>query len=1103
MPCKNIKYSSFINWSRLILFAGSFQILFFIVASAQDKNESGSFPVYNFSPKTYNALEQNFGIIQDQRGIMYFGNNEGVLEYDGVSWRLIRTRKDKPVMSLDIDSSGKVYIGSVNEFGFLEADSSGMIRFRPLSAKLDTAYQNFDVVWNTHTTERGIIFQTSDYLFIYNQDSIKIIASVAPILESFYVNNILYANIQSIGLAQLDGDSLVLLPGGEIFSDEFIYGIVDINPLNLLIATSSAGFYNLDLNLENNQKTIITKLITPIDDILERINIFKVTKITGDRIAFGTWGNGVILLDTTWNLISVIDINSGLQDQVIQGQYVDKSGNLWLALSNGISRVEINSPVTYFNERNGILGTVQSVTRFNNTIYTATLRGLYYDRYETNDNQLIQNEQTSFEIVKGFDEVECWDILTFRNKGEEILLVVTNNNITGVDRYNRSKVIMREIPWKLYQSRMDPARVFIGLESGLASIYRKNGTWINEGKIKGIEEEIRYLCEDHLGNLWLGTTAEGVLKLNINSFVNNRINEVTISRYNRTNGLSDGPFIVSQTSGLPIFATDKGLYKFNLIENTFEPDSSYGIQFSDGSHYIHRINTEESNFIWMVTASSGGEKPFQVGYLKPFANKSYEWIYTPLKKISQGLIHDIFIDSEQVVWLGGADGLFRYDMKINKDYSISYNAYIRSVSISEGDTIFGGTFYNETGLSVINQGENLKPVLPYSKNSVTFNYSAQPGEDETFLRFSYFLEGYDNSWSKWTRDTKKEYTNLYERKYIFHVKAMNVYEHESTEATYEFIILPPWYRKWWAFILYLIFASGIVYAIVILYTRRLRHIIRIRTAQVVKQKEEIQIQKEEIEEKNNDILDSIKYAKKIQTALLPPEQDMQRLNLDGFILYLPRDIVSGDFYWLGQKNGKTITVAADCTGHGVPGAFMSMLGIAFLNNIIREKEDFSADQILNDLREQVITALRQKGQLGEQKEGMDIAMHIIDWEKKKLEFAGAYNPLILIRNETVFTINADRMPIGISEMVNYPFKNNVLDIIKGDVLYTYSDGYQDQFGGPKNKKFMSKRLKDLFLQIVQKPMKEQKEILDNTLFDWIKTGSSNQIDDVIVIGVRI
>jgi len=901
----------------------------------------------------------------------------------------------------------------------------------------------------------------------------------------------------------LEEDTLVLIPGGEIFSNEFIYGIVEINPSNLLVATSSSGFYKLDLNKQNNQETAIIRLRTPIDDILQRINIFKTTKITDDRIAIGTWGNGVILVDTTWNLISVIDKNSGLQDQVIQGQYVDKSGNLWLALSNGISRIEINSPVSYFSDRNGILGTVQSVTRFNNAIYTATLRGLYYLSNETTDTQLPKNKQAVFKIVKGFDEEECWNLLTFNHKNEEILLVVTNNNVTEVDNNNKSKVIIREVPWRLYQSRLDPARVFIGLESGLTSIYRENSTWKNEGKIEGINEEITYLSEDHLGNLWMGTPDKGVLKLVIKSFLDNRINDITISRYDSKYGLPEGPFLVTQTTGLPIVATNKGLYKFNLIDNKFIQDSSYGTQFSDGSHYIHRINTEEKSFIWMVTASTGGEKPYQVGYLKPLTGNSYGWIYSPFSKVSEGLIHDIFIDEEQVVWLGGAEGLYRYDMKVNKDYSLTYNAFIRNVSQSNGDTIFEGTFFDENGLSVLNQFKNLKPILPYSKNSAIFKYSAQSGEDETFLRFSYFLEGNDNNWSEWSRETKKEYTNLYEREYVFHVKAMNVYNHESTEATYEFTILPPWYRKWWAFILYMILASGIVYTIVKLYTRRLRQIIRERTAEVVRQKEEIQIQKEEIEQKNNDILDSIKYAKKIQTALLPPEQDMERLNLDGFILYLPRDIVSGDFYWLGQKNGKTITVAADCTGHGVPGAFMSMLGVAFLNNIIREKENFSADQILNELREQVITALRQKGQIGEQKEGMDIAMHIIDWEKKKLEFAGAYNPLVLIRNETVFTIKADRMPIGIGDMVNDPFQNNVLDVLKGDVFYTYSDGYQDQFGGSKNKKFMSKRLKDLFLQIAQKPMKEQKEILLNVLFDWMKAGGASQIDDVIVIGVRI
>ena len=1103
MPCNIIKYlfpGEYLRFSLLVFIC---LIISLTAAIAQDQREFGSLPVYNFSSKIYNAHEQNWCITQDNRGIMYFGNNNGVLEYDGVNWRLIRTGISSSVRSLNSDKKGRVYIGAVNEFGYLMADSIGKLCYHPLSEKIDSSYGNFNQVWNTHITSTGIIFQTYDYLFIYNKDSIRIISSINPIDESFFVNDVLYARLKGVGLVSLIGDTLVPVPGGEIFSEEFIYGIVDINPSDLLIATSNSGFYKLDLNKLNNKETAITRLRTPIDDILQRTNIFKATKITEDRIAIGTWGNGVIIVDTSLNLISVIDKNSGLQDQVVQGQYVDKSGNLWLALSNGISRVEINSPISFFNDRNGILGTVQSVTRFNNTIYTATGRGLFYLSMESADSKIPEQKSAIFKIVKGFDEVECWNIINFKYKGEEILLVVTNNNITSVDQYNKSKVVLYENAWKLCQSRLDPARVFIGLESGLASIYRKNGTWINEGKITGIDEEIRYISEDHLGNLWMGTSEEGVLRMVIKSFLNDRINEITIFQYNSTHGLPEGPFIVTQTTGLPIVATNKGIYKFHSIDTIFEPDSTYGKQFSDGSHYIHRINTEDKSLIWMVTASPGGQKPYQVEYLKPLPDKSYEWIYSPFSKISEGLIHDIFIDREQAIWLGGAEGLYRYDMKINKDYSISYNAYIRDVSINEEDTIFRGTFYDETGLSVINQGENLKPDLPYSKNSVSFNYSAQPGEDETFLRFSYFLEGKDDSWSKWTRDTKKEYTNLYERKYIFHVKAMNVYEHESTEATYAFTILPPWYRKWWAIILYMILASGIVYIIVKLYTRRLRQIIRIKTAQVVKQKEEIQIQKEEIEQKNNDILDSIKYAKKIQTALLPPEQDMERLNLDGFILYLPRDIVSGDFYWLGQKYGKTITVAADCTGHGVPGAFMSMLGVAFLNNIIREKENFSANQILNELREQVITSLRQKGQIGEQKEGMDIAMHIIDWENRKLEFAGAYNPLVLIRNETVFTIKADRMPIGIGDTVNDPFQNNVLDIIKGDVLYTYSDGYQDQFGGPKNKKFMAKRLKDLFLQIAHKPMKEQKEVLLNVLYDWMKTGGSSQIDDVIVIGVRI
>jgi len=453
--------------------------------------------------------------------------------------------------------------------------------------------------------------------------------------------------------------------------------------------------------------------------------------------------------------------------------------------------------------------------------------------------------------------------------------------------------------------------------------------------------------------------------------------------------------------------------------------------------------------------------------------------------------------------MGGDEGLYRYDGSINKDFNIPYSALIRNISLSRGDLVFGGTYFNEGGFSSLEQPGVLTPSLPFSENSLVFNYAAQSGTDETFLEFSYFLEGNDDDWSSWTNETKKEYTNLHEGEYIFRVKAKNIYGRESKEATYHFTILAPWYRKWWAYILYVILATVIVYVIVKFYTRQLREIIRQKTAEVVRQKDEIEQQKEEIEEKNEDILASIKYAQKIQTALLPPEQSLADLHLDGFVLFLPRDIVSGDFYWLGQKRGKPITVAADCTGHGVPGAFMSMLGMSILNNIVTEREEVTASGILDDLRRQVITHLRQKGEEGEQKDGMDMALHIIDKDNLKVEFAGANNPLVIIRNDEIIQVKGDRMPIGIHALADQPFNNNEVDVQKDDVLYTFSDGFQDQFGGPKGKKFMVKKMKELFVEIYRKPMEEQKQILYDVLIDWMKTGNTEQVDDVVVIGVRI
>jgi len=263
---------------------------------------------------------------------------------------------------------------------------------------------------------------------------------------------------------------------------------------------------------------------------------------------------------------------------------------------------------------------------------------------------------------------------------------------------------------------------------------------------------------------------------------------------------------------------------------------------------------------------------------------------------------------------------------------------------------------------------------------------------------------------------------------------------------------------------------------------------------------EIKHQRDQIFQQKQEITDSIHYASRIQTAILPPETLLDNLT-DHFILYKPRDIVSGDYYWMTQKDNKTIVLAADCTGHGVPGAFMSMLGISFLNEIVNKGDSTLPNDIMNNLRDNVVNSLHQTGEEGEQQDGMDLALCVIDNDKTKLWFAGAYNPLYIYRNDELIEIKPDKMPIGIHKEKSDSFTNNEIPIQEGDVLYMFSDGYVDQFGGPKAKKFMSKKFKELLLSIYQKPMKEQRDILDTTIEDW--KGNVEQIDDILVIGIRV
>lgn len=270
-----------------------------------------------------------------------------------------------------------------------------------------------------------------------------------------------------------------------------------------------------------------------------------------------------------------------------------------------------------------------------------------------------------------------------------------------------------------------------------------------------------------------------------------------------------------------------------------------------------------------------------------------------------------------------------------------------------------------------------------------------------------------------------------------------------------------------------------------------------------KQKDNILLaeQKAEIEKQKEEITDSIKYAQRIQQAVVPSSERAQEILPEHFILWRPRDIVSGDFWWMTEKAGKIVIVAADCTGHGVPGAFMSMLGVSFLNEIVNRQETPVANLILNDLRTSVKTTLKQTGKEGEAKDGMDMALVILDKEKKIIQYSGAYNPLYLIREGEIIETKADKNPIGIYIKEKESFTNHDIQLQEGDTFYIFSDGFVDQFGGEKNMKFKSRRFKELLITLQEKSLLEQKEILDVTVDEW--RGEIPQVDDIIIVGVRV
>jgi serine phosphatase RsbU (regulator of sigma subunit) len=373
------------------------------------------------------------------------------------------------------------------------------------------------------------------------------------------------------------------------------------------------------------------------------------------------------------------------------------------------------------------------------------------------------------------------------------------------------------------------------------------------------------------------------------------------------------------------------------------------------------------------------------------------------------------------------------------------------------------------------------------------------------VKYQYKLEGLDDNWSAFTNKTSATYGNLPNGEYTFKVKAKNSGGYWSAPFEYKFTIRPPFWQTWWFRLLVGLLIIGTIWYYIkrrekklVNEKEKLEKTVLERTAEVVEQKQLI-------EEKHKEITDSLNYAERIQRSFLATKEILDENLNDYFVLFKPKEVVSGDFYWASiLNNGNFALVTADSTGHGVPGAIMSLLNITSLEKAVEHINNPS--EILNHTRATIINRLRNDGSADGGKDGMDASLLVFDFKQKKVHIAAANNPVWIVRKRNdesyeLIEVKPDKMPIGKHDKDTIPFTQQTISLNSGDVIYTITDGYPDQFGGEKGKKFMIKNFKELLKANAHLPMQAQKELLDNTFNNWV--GNLEQVDDVTIIGVRI
>jgi ligand-binding sensor domain-containing protein/serine phosphatase RsbU (regulator of sigma subunit) len=807
---------------------------------------------------------------------------------------------------------------------------------------------------------------------------------------------------------------------------------------------------------------------------------------------FGTMGGGIFRYDG--HAFQSFSQKEGLPNNYVRGIIEDKNKKLWFAtLGGGVSCFD-GSSFTNYSVEQGLL---------NPTVWCGIQdkKGDLWFGTEGGGVFIMDHDKKKFRRIttlEGLSHDNVWCLLEDK-KGN----IWMGTNGGGVCCYDGKQILNYTTDHGLAKNVVrclaedSKGNVWMATEGGGVSCF-DGSTFTNYTTEQGLgKNSLRSIMEDRKGNIWFGTVGGGVSVI--------RNGSKTISEtFNTSNGLSDDVVydLVEDKDGNMIIGTNQGfsVLRSGLPKPGVQP--LFEVYNNKSGYPVKDINSnamlcDSRNIIW---AGTGDDVTSLVRFDLNGLNKE--------KRAPELIIESIKLNNELIPW----NDLSGETKSVSKG---------TRPNITEEVILFGAALQPEQRKNLVSKFSGVKfsglekynslpkdLVLPYKNNNIGFDFTAIEPARPYLIKYQFMLEGYDRDWTPWGSKTEASFGNMSEGNYTFKIRAKSVEGTESEIKSFSFRVLPPWYRTWWAYTLYVVSAFATLWFFIKWREKALvreklilEAKIESRTSELKKQKNIAEKQTLLVEAKQKEILDSIQYARRIQQALLASDTLLNSNLPEHFVFFKPKDVVSGDFYWATPTEDGFIYITADCTGHGVPGAFMSLLNISKLSQIINENKITRPDLIFNHVRTEIIKALNPEGSNEESKDGMDAVLCKLDLKTMKLDFAAANNSFYIIRNGEKISCKADKMPVGKGHDDSVPFTHTSVQLQKGDVIYTFTDGFADQFGGPKGKKFKYKQLERLLISIYNEPMNIQKHKIQEAFTTWKK--DVEQVDDVCVMGVRV